>query len=57
LTTAFLVIIVKIKMSNADEYPEDKFISTQTIPTLKVLNENGTEIRGVGCFTAGMDPQ
>ncbi|HEX8546101.1 MAG TPA: hypothetical protein VF691_04010 [Cytophagaceae bacterium] len=44
-------------MSNADEYPEDKFISTQTIPTLKVLNENGTEIRGVGCFTAGMDPQ
>lgn len=43
----------KIKV---DEYPEDKFISTQTIPTLRVLNENGTEIKGVGCYIAGMDP-
>ena len=39
----------------ADDYPEDKFISTQTIPNLRVLNENGTEIKGVGCYIAGMD--
>lgn len=39
----------------ADEYPEDKYISTQTIPTLKVLNENGTEIKGVGCYIEGLD--
>ena len=39
----------------ANEYPEDKFISTQTIPTLKVLNEKGTEIKGEGCYIAGMD--
>ena len=39
----------------ADEYPDDKFISTQTIPTLRVLNETGTEIKGVGCYFAGMD--
>ena len=38
-----------------DEDPEYKFISTQTIPTLKVLNENGTEIKGVGCYLAGME--
>lgn len=39
----------------ADEYPEDKLISTQTIPTLKVFNENGVEIKGVGCYFNGMD--
>ncbi|MDH4472868.1 MAG: hypothetical protein QE487_09685 [Fluviicola sp.] len=38
-----------------DEYPEDKVISTQTIPTLKVINENGTEITGEGCYISGMD--
>lgn len=40
---------------NADEYLDDKFISTQTIPTLKVLNEIGTEIKGEGCYFSGMD--
>jgi hypothetical protein len=39
----------------ADEYPEDKVISTQTIPTLRVVNENGTEIKGAGCYLEGMD--
>lgn len=41
----------------AEEFPDDKFISTQTIPTLKVLNEAGTEIKGVGCYFAGMDSE
>lgn len=39
----------------ADEYPVEKLISTQTIPSLKVRNEKGTEIRGVGCYITGMD--
>lgn len=51
----FLSNYCKNNNVNVDEYPEDKFISTQTIPTLKVLNESGREIKGVGCYIAGMD--
>ena len=40
---------------NADEFPDEKFISTQTIPTLKVLNETRTEIKGIVCYFAGVD--
>jgi hypothetical protein len=40
-----------------DEDTEFKFISTQTIPTLKVYNENGIEIKGIGCYIAGMDSE
>ena len=40
-----------------DEYPEDKFISTQTIPRLKVYNDSGIEIKGIGAYVAGMDSE
>jgi hypothetical protein len=36
-----------------EEDAEHKFISTQTIPTLKVINENGIAINGVGCYIEG----
>ena len=38
-----------------DDYPEDKLISTQTIKNLKVLNENGIVIKGLGNQISGMD--
>jgi len=37
------------------EYPEDKLISTRFIPTLKVINEKGIEIKGSGIHISGMD--
>jgi hypothetical protein len=37
------------------DYPEDKVISTSTIPKLKVLNQNGIEIKGIGNQIMGMD--
>ena len=37
------------------DYPEDKVISTSTIPKLKVLNQNGIEIKGIGNQIIGMD--
>ena len=40
-----------------DEDPECKFISTQTIPTLKVYNKNGIEIKGIGCYITGIDSE
>jgi hypothetical protein len=39
----------------ADDYPEDKVISTRTIENLKVINENGIEIKGIGNQISGMD--
>lgn len=39
----------------AMEYPEDKMISTCSIPKLKVLNQDGIEIKGVGNQISGMD--
>lgn len=39
----------------ADDYPEDKLISTMTIDSLTVRNENGIEIRGMGNQISGMD--
>jgi hypothetical protein len=39
----------------AMDYPEDKLISTFSIPKLKVLNQNGIEISGVGNQISGMD--
>ena len=39
----------------AYEYPEDKLISTRTIENLKVINENGIEINGIGNQISGMD--
>lgn len=39
----------------ASDYPDDKMISTMTISELKVFNENGIEIKGVGNQITGMD--
>jgi len=39
----------------ANDYPEDKLISTRTIKNLKVRNENGVEIKGLGNHISGMD--
>ncbi len=41
----------------AMDYPEDKQISTFSIPKLKVLNQNGIEISGVGNQISGMDSE
>ena len=35
----------------------DGFISTQSIPKLKVYNKNGIEIKGIGCYIVGMDSE
>jgi hypothetical protein len=37
------------------DYPEDKLISTRTIPNLKVIDEGGIEIEGLGSHISGMD--
>lgn len=47
----------KTNSIQTEEYPEDKFISTQTIPNLKVYNEKGIEIKGIGCYIEGMDSE
>lgn len=39
----------------ANDYPEDKLISTRTIKNLVVRNENGVEIKGLGNQISGMD--
>lgn len=39
----------------ADDYPEDKLISTRTIKNLVVRNEDGIEITGLGNQISGMD--
>lgn len=39
----------------ASDYPEDKLISTRTIDKLKIRNENGVEIKGLGNQISGMD--
>ena len=41
----------------ADDYPEDNLISTRTIENLKVVNENGIEIKGLGNQISGMDEE
>lgn len=47
----------KINSIKTEEDPEHQFISTQTIPNLKVYNEKGIEIKGVGCYIVGMDSE
>lgn len=38
----------------AEEDPELKFIATQIIPNLKVINKKGNEIKGFGCYLEGI---
>ncbi|WP_437919714.1 hypothetical protein [Sphingobacterium sp. LRF_L2] len=37
------------------DYPKDKLLTTRAIPNLKVMNENGIEVTGVGNQISGMD--
>lgn len=39
----------------AYDHPEDKLIATRTIAGLKILNENGIEVKGLGNQISGMD--
>ena len=39
----------------ATHYPEDKMISTMSIPELKITSDNGIEIKGIGNQITGMD--
>jgi hypothetical protein len=39
----------------AYDYPENKMISTMNIPNLKITNDDGIEIKGVGNQISGMD--
>ena len=41
----------------ADDYPEDKLISTRTIEQLTVKNNLGIEIKGIGNQISGMDSE
>ena len=41
----------------ADDYPEDKLISTMTIDSLIIKNESGTIIKGIGNQISGMDSE
>jgi len=43
------------KIQLASDYPEDKIIATRTIDGLKVINEKGLEIKGIGNQITGMD--
>lgn len=43
------------KISLAYDYPEDKMISTMTISELKVMNDKGVEIKGIGNQISGKD--
>lgn len=43
------------KIELASDYPEDKIISTMSIPELKITRDNGIEIKGVGNQITGMD--
>lgn len=57
LNYIFLSDYCRINSIKTEEYPEDKFISTQNIPNLKVYNEKGIEIKGIGCIISGMDSE
>ena len=39
----------------ATDYEEDKFLATYTIDQLRVINNKGIEIKGIGNQIAGMD--
>jgi len=46
---------IENKIELAMDYPKDRMISTMTLNKLKVINENGIEIKGVGNQITGMD--
>lgn len=40
-----------------EDYPDDRLISTMTIPALRITNDVGQEIKGVGNQISGMDSE
>lgn len=48
---------LKNKFKLADHYPEEKFISTNTIEQLKVISPEGIEVEGIGNQISGMDTE
>ena len=46
---------LKNQIKPASDYPEDKMISTMSIPKLKITNDSGIEVKGVGNQITGMD--
>ena len=54
-TYSFLSKYCKDTNIKTTEYPEDKLITTMDIPTLRVLNETGAEIKGESTYINGMD--
>jgi hypothetical protein len=57
LNYTFFSSYCKINSIKVEEFQEDKFISTQTIPELKVYNQREVEIKGIGCYIEGMDSE
>lgn len=55
LTYDFLLEYCNKNNIYSSNYPEDKNISTGGISSLKVINEKGVEISGVGNSIEGMD--
>ena len=52
----FLKNFCKLKnIEIADEFPDDKFISTMNSDLVKITDENDIEIKGVGNQISGMD--
>jgi hypothetical protein len=51
----FIKSYCKINKIGFDDYPDDKVISTRTIPTLKITNDKGQEINGLGSQISGID--
>jgi len=47
----------KKQIDLVSDYPEDKLISTRTIDGLKVVNNAGVEIKGLGNQIDGMDSE
>ena len=41
----------------AMDFPKDKMVSTTTINELKIIGENGVEIKGIGNQISGMDTE
>lgn len=43
------------KVEIVSDYPEDRLIATSAIPSMKIINSNGVEVKGQGISVDGMD--
>lgn len=53
----FFKFYCKKKKIDFEDYPDDKVISTRTISTLKITNDKGQEIAGLGNQISGIDSE